>query len=161
MIKANGQLSMLVNVEALLWKLADLIDANFQELAELETIDQGKPLYVAQAEIGVVSEEIRFYAGMCTKIEGETFTPSIDWLPPGKECFAYTEKEAIGVVGAVVPWNSPLIMAAFKLGPALAAGCTVVLKPAELTSLSTIRLGELIIEAGFPPGAVNIVTGIW
>ena len=145
--------------EALLWKLADLIDANAEELAELECIDQGKPIYVGHAEIGVVSEEFRFYAGMCTKIEGETFNPSIDWLPPGKDCFSYTEKEPIGVVGAIVPWNSPLIMAAFKLGPALAAGCTVVLKPAELTSLTSIRLAELILEAGFPPGAVNIVTG--
>lgn len=145
--------------EALMWKLADLIDANALELAELETIDQGKPIYVSHAEIGVVSEEIRFYAGMCTKIEGETFKPSIDWLPEGAEVFTYTEKEPLGVVGAIVPWNSPLIMAAFKLGPALAAGCTVVLKPAELTSLTTIRLAELILEAGFPPGAVNVVTG--
>ena len=145
--------------EGLLWRLADLIDKNVAELAELETIDQGKPLYVAQAEIPIVSEELRFYAGMCSKIEGETFRPSIDWLPQGKEIFAYTEKEPVGVVAAIVPWNSPLIMAAFKLGPALASGCTVVLKPAELTSLTTIRLAELIVEAGFPAGAVNVITG--
>ncbi|MGK0498959.1 MAG: phenylacetaldehyde dehydrogenase [Oceanicoccus sp.] len=145
--------------EKLLWKLADLIDESFQQLAELETIDQGKPIYVSQAEIAVVSEEFRFFAGLCTKIEGQTFTTSIDWLPAGKEVFSYTSKEPVGVVGAIVPWNSPLIMAAFKLAPALAAGCTVVLKPAELTSLTTIRLAELIKEAGFPAGAVNIVTG--
>jgi len=145
--------------ENLLWKLADLIDENVNELAELEAIDQGKPLYVAQAEIPIVSEELRFYAGMCTKIQGETFKPSIDWLPKGVELFSYTEKEPVGVVAAIVPWNSPLIMAAFKLGPALAAGCTVILKPAELTSLTTLRLAQLIEQAGFPPGAINIVTG--
>jgi len=145
--------------EALLWRLADLVDANLQELAELETIDQGKPLYVSIAEIGVVSEELRFFAGMCTKIEGETFNPSIAWVPEGRSTFAYTIKEPVGVVGAIVPWNSPLIMAAFKLGPALAAGCTVVLKPAENTSLTALRLAELIVEAGFPPGVVNVVTG--
>ncbi len=145
--------------EAALWKLADLVDKHVQELAELETIDQGKPIYVSQAEVPIISEDFRFYAGMCTKIEGETFTTSIDWLPEGKEVFSYTSKEPVGVVGAIVPWNSPLIMAAFKLAPALAAGCSVVLKPAELTSLTTIRLAELIKEAGFPPGAVNIVTG--
>ncbi len=145
--------------EAALWKLADLIDENTQELAELETMDQGKPIYVSQAEVPIISEDFRFYAGMCTKIEGETFATSIDWLPEGKEVFSYTSKEPVGVVGAIVPWNSPLIMAAFKLAPALAAGCTVVLKPAELTSLTTIRLAELIKEAGFPAGVVNIITG--
>ncbi len=146
--------------ETLLWRLAELVDAHQQELAELETVDQGKPLYVALAEIGVVSEEFRFFAGMCTKIEGETFSPSIAWLPPGRGTFAFSIKEPIGVVGAIVPWNSPLIMAAFKLGPALAAGCSVVLKPAENTSLTALRLAELIVEAGFPPGAVNVVTGL-
>lgn len=145
--------------EALIWRLADLVDANRQELAELETIDQGKPLYVSLAEIDVVTEELRFFAGMCTKLQGETFNPSIAWVPDGRATFAYTIKEPVGVVGAIVPWNSPLIMAAFKLAPALAAGCTVVLKPAENTSLTALRLAELIVEAGFPPGVVNIVTG--
>lgn len=145
--------------EALLWRLADLVDVHLDELAELETLDQGKPLYVSMAEIPIVSEELRFFAGMCTKLQGETFSPSMNFLPDGRDSFACTVKEPVGVVGAIVPWNSPLIMAAFKLGPALAAGCTVVLKPAENTSLTAIRLGELVLEAGFPPGAVNIVTG--
>lgn len=145
--------------EALMWKLADLVEANMTELAELETIDQGKPLYVAQAEVPILVQDLRFYAGLCTKIQGETFTTSIDYLPGDTDTFAYTIKEPVGVVGAIVPWNSPLIMAGFKLGPALAAGCTVILKPAENTSLTAIRLGELVLEAGFPPGVVNVITG--
>lgn len=145
--------------ERLMWRLADLIEANMTELAELETIDQGKPLYVANTEVHILIQDLRFYAGLCTKIQGETFTTSIDYLPGNTDTFAYTVKEPVGVVGAIVPWNSPLIMAGFKLGPALATGCTVILKPAENTSLTAIRLGELVMEAGFPPGVVNVVTG--
>ncbi|MEM1261283.1 MAG: aldehyde dehydrogenase family protein [Pseudomonadota bacterium] len=144
----------------LLWKLADLIEANIDELAELETLDQGKPLFVGRyAEIPGSIEQFRFFAGQCTRLAGESLPTSINYQPPGKRIHAYTRREPVGVVAAIVPWNSPIIMAAMKLAPALAAGCTVVLKPAEDTSLTALRLGELIVEAGFPPGVVNIVTG--
>ena len=143
-----------------LWKMAELIEANIDELAELETLDQGKPLYVGRwAEIPGAAEQFRYFGGMATKIQGATIPSSIAYQPEGKKVFAYTSKEAIGVVAAIVPWNSPLVLTAMKLAPALAAGCTVVLKPAENTSLTAIRLGELFIEAGFPPGVLNIVTG--
>ncbi len=144
----------------LLWKMAELIEANIDELAELETLDQGKPLYVGRwAEIPGAAEQFRYFAGLTTKIQGSTIPTSINYQPEGKKVFAYTRKEPIGVVAAIVPWNSPLVLTAMKLAPALAAGCTVVLKPAENTSLTAIRLGELFIEAGFPPGVLNIVTG--
>ena len=144
----------------LLWKMAELIEANIDELAELETLDQGKPLYVGRwAEIPGAAEQFRYFAGLATKIQGATIPTSINYQPEGKNVFAYTSKEPIGVVAAIVPWNSPLVLTAMKLAPALAAGCTVVLKPAENTSLTAIRLGELFVEAGFPPGAINIVTG--
>ena len=144
----------------LLWKLAELMEANIDELAELETLDQGKPLYVGRwAEIPGAAEQFRYFGGMATKIQGSTIPTSVNYQPEGKRVFAYTSKEAIGVVAAIVPWNSPLVLTAMKLAPALAAGCTVVLKPAENTSLTAIRLGELFIEAGFPPGVLNIVTG--
>lgn len=144
----------------LLWKLGDLIEANIDELAELETLDQGKPLFVGRwAEIPGAIEQFRFFGGAVSKIEGATIPTSINYQPEGKQVFAYTRKEPVGVVGAIVPWNSPLVLTAMKLAPALAAGCTVVLKPSEDTSLTALRLGELIIEAGFPAGVVNIVTG--
>lgn len=144
----------------LIWKMAELIEANIDELAELETLDQGKPLYVGRwAEIPGAAEQFRFFGGQATKIQGSTIQDSIAYQPEGKKVFSYTRKEAIGVVGAIVPWNSPLVLTAMKLAPALAAGCTVVLKPAENTSLTAIRLGELFIEAGFPPGVLNVVTG--
>ncbi len=144
----------------LLWKIAELIETNIDELAELETLDQGKPLYVGRwAEIPGAAEQFRYFSGMATKIQGATIPSSIAYQPEGKKVFAYTSKEAIGVVAAIVPWNSPLVLTAMKLAPALAAGCTVVLKPAENTSLTAIRLGQLFIEAGFPPGVLNIVTG--
>lgn len=144
----------------ILWKMAELIETNIDELAELETLDQGKPLYVGRwAEIPGAAEQFRFFAGETTKIEGATIPSSINYQPEGKRIFAYTRKEPIGVVAAIVPWNSPLVLTAMKLAPALAAGCTVVLKPAEDTSLTALRLGELMIEAGFPDGTINIVTG--
>jgi phenylacetaldehyde dehydrogenase len=143
-----------------LWKVGDLIDAHIDELAELETLDQGKPIWVARyAEIPGAAEQFRYFAGQATKIEGTTIPTSINYQPPGKQVFAYTVKEPVGVVAAIVPWNSPLIMAAMKLAPALAAGCAVILKPAEDTSLTALRLGELLLEAGVPPGTVGIVTG--
>jgi phenylacetaldehyde dehydrogenase len=144
----------------ILWKVADLIDANIDELAELETLDQGKPVWVGRyAEIPGAADQFRYFAGQATKIEGATIPTSINYQPAGKQVFAYTVKEPVGVVAAIVPWNSPLIMAAMKLAPALAAGCTVILKPAEDTSLTALRLGELLLEAGVPPGTVSVVTG--
>lgn len=145
----------------LLWKMADLMEQHLEELAELETLDQGKPVWVAQyAEIPGGIEQFRYFAGEATKIEGTTIPTSINYQPAGKKIFAYTVKEPIGVVGAIVPWNSPIVLTAMKMAPALAAGCTMVLKPAEDTSLTALRLAELMIEAGFPPGVFNVVTGV-
>lgn len=145
----------------ILWKIADLIEANIDELAELETLDQGKPLFVGRwAEIPGAVAQFRFFAGLAQSIEGTTIPTSIGYAPPGKAIHAYTIREPVGVVGAIVPWNSPLVLTAMKLAPALAAGCTVVLKPAEDTSLTAVRLIELIYEAGLPPGVVNLVTGL-
>jgi phenylacetaldehyde dehydrogenase len=144
----------------LLWKIADLIDTHADELAELETLDQGKSLRTSRlAEIPASAEQFRYFAGFCTKILGTTIPTSISYQPAGKQIFAYTTREPVGVVAAITPWNSPLLMAAMKLAPALGAGCTVVLKPAEETSLTALRLGELMLEAGLPDGVVNIVTG--
>lgn len=145
----------------ILWKMAELIEANIDELAELETLDQGKPLYVGRwAEIPGAAEQFRFFGGETTKIEGSTIPSSINYQPEGKRIFAYTRKEPVGVVAAIVPWNSPLVLTAMKVAPALAAGCTVVLKPAEDTSLTAIRLGELMLEAGLPDGVFNVITGL-
>ncbi|MET0240943.1 MAG: aldehyde dehydrogenase family protein [Sphingobium sp.] len=145
---------------AILWRIADLIEANIDELAELETLDQGKPLYVGRwAEIPGAVGQFRFFAGQATAIEGRTMTPSITYQPQGKQIAAWTLREPVGVVAAIVPWNSPLVLTAMKLAPALAAGCTLVLKPAEDTSLTALRLGELMQEAGLPDGVLNIVTG--
>ena len=144
----------------LLWKVADHLEAHIDELAELETLDQGKPLYVGRwAEIPGAIAQFRFFGGLANQIEGTTIPTSVNYQPPGKEILAYTVKEPVGVVAAIVPWNSPLVLTAMKLAPALAAGCTVVLKPAEDTSLTAIRLLELMIEAGLPAGVVNLVTG--
>lgn len=143
----------------LIWKLADLIDANLEELARLETLDNGKPLAVARvADVPLAADLFRYMAGWATKIEGTTIPISVPYAP-GAKYLAYTLREPVGVVGQIIPWNFPLLMVAWKLGPALATGCTVVLKPAEQTPLSALRLGELIQEAGFPDGVVNIVTG--
>ena len=137
----------------LIWKIADLIDANKEELAELEMLDNGKPLKVARAaDVPLAADLFRYMAGWATKIEGNT-------IPIAGKFFAYTLREPVGVVGQIIPWNFPLLMAAWKLGPALAAGCCVVLKPAEQTPLSALRLGELIQEAGIPDGVVNMVPG--
>ena len=139
-----------------LWKLADLIEQHGEEFAQLESLDNGKPLAVARvADIPLVVDHFRYYAGWATKIEGETIPVSI----PGQRFLNYTLREPVGVVGQIIPWNFPLLMAAWKLGAALACGNTVVLKPAEQTPLSALRLGELLDDAGIPPGVVNIVTG--
>lgn len=137
----------------LLWKLADLIEANEQVLAELETLDNGKPLEQARADVKDAVKHFRYYAGWPTKIEGSTIPVSA----PNK--LVYTKREPLGVVGLITPWNFPLAMAAWKLAPALACGNTVVLKPAEQTPLTTLLLGVLAQQAGFPDGVVNIVTG--
>ena len=139
-----------------LWRLADLIERNAEDFAQLETLDNGKPLTVARAaDIPLVVDHFRYYAGWATKVEGETIPVST----AGLQVLNYTLREPVGVVGQIIPWNFPLLMAAWKLGVALACGNTVVLKPAEQTPLSALRLGELIEEAAFPAGVVNIVTG--
>src|SRR5467141_676521 len=143
----------------LIWKLADLVESHLEEFAQLESLDNGKPVGVARgADVPLAVDLFRYMAGWATKIEGNTIPISVPYAP-GAKFFAYTLREPIGVVGQIIPWNFPLLMAAWKLGPALAAGCTVVMKPAEQTPLTCLRLGELIQEAGFPDGVVNIVPG--
>ena len=137
----------------IIWKIADLLEEHTEEFAELETLDNGKPLSVSRvADVPLAVDLFRYMAGWATKIEGST-------IPIAGPFLAYTRREPIGVVGQIIPWNFPLLMAAWKLGPALATGCTVVLKPAEQTPLSALRLGEIALEAGLPPGVLNIVTG--
>ena len=143
----------------LIWKIGDLIEKHNDELARLETFDNGKPFAVARAaDVPLAADIFRYMAGWCTKIEGNTIPINVPYAP-GSNFHAFTLKEPVGVVGQIIPWNFPLLMAAWKLAPALACGCTVVLKPAEQTPLSAIRLGELIQEAGIPDGVVNVVTG--
>ena len=143
-----------------LHKIADLIDANIEELSELETLDQGKPYSVSRwAEIPSAAKQFRFFAGLCHAVEGKTINNSVEYQPEGRDVHSWTLKEPVGVVGAIVPWNSPLVLTAMKIAAALAAGCTVVLKPSEETSLTAIKLGEMALEAGLPPGVLNVVTG--
>jgi len=143
----------------LIWKLADLMESHLEEFAQLESLDNGKPLGVARAaDVPLAVDHFRYMAGWATKIEGNTIPISVPYTP-GTRYLSYTLREPVGVVGQIIPWNFPLLMAAWKLGPALASGCTIVLKPAEQTPLSALRLGELICEAGFPDGVVNIVPG--
>jgi phenylacetaldehyde dehydrogenase len=145
---------------ALLWRIADLIEAHADELAEIETLDQGKTFRTGRfGEIPGAIAQFRYYAGFATKIHGQTITPSISHQPAGKQVWAYTRREPVGVVACITPWNSPLLMAAMKIAPALCAGCTLVVKPAEETSLTTLRLGELMMQAGVPAGVVNVLTG--
>ncbi len=141
----------------LLHRLADRVDQHAEELAQLESLDNGKVYKTARhGDVPAVSGVFRYMAGWATKLEGRSLPLSA--LPPGL-FHAYTLREPIGVVGAIIPWNFPLLMAAWKLAPALCCGCSVVLKPAEQTPLSALRLGELLCEAGVPPGVVNIVPG--
>lgn len=145
--------------EHLLLKLADLIERNGDELAALETLNQGKLLgFSKMLEVGGSVQWLRYMAGWATKIEGSTVDLSLAF-PPGVRYNASTRRVPAGVVAAIVPWNFPLLMAVWKIAPALACGCTVVLKPAEETPLTAIRLAELAHEAGFPPGVFNVVTG--
>ncbi|HEX3438369.1 MAG TPA: aldehyde dehydrogenase family protein [Pseudacidobacterium sp.] len=139
----------------LIWKLADLLEENLEEFAEIESMDNGKPLSMARvADVPLAADLFRYMAGWSTKIMGHTFPISF----PG-DYLTYTLREPVGVVGQIIPWNFPLLMAAWKLGPAMAAGCTIVLKLAEQTPLTGLRLAELIHEAGFPEGVVNVLTG--
>lgn len=139
----------------LIWKIADLLEQNADELAELEVLNNGKPLANARNSDVVLSADMfRYMAGWATKISGETISIST----PGTY-HTFTVREPIGVVGQIIPWNAPLLMLAWKVAPALAAGCTIVLKPAEQTPLTALRFGELVQEAGIPEGVINIVTG--
>ena len=141
----------------MMWRLADLIEKHTEEFAQLESLDNGKPLKIARiADLPLAVDHFRYYAGWATKIEGNTIPMG---LAKQGSFHAYTVREPVGVVGQIIPWNFPLLMAAWKLGPALATGCCVILKPAEQTPLTALRLGELIQEAGFPDGVVNIVPG--
>jgi acyl-CoA reductase-like NAD-dependent aldehyde dehydrogenase len=140
----------------LLWRAGDVIEAHADELAELETRDQGQPLPIARyVSVAAAAEHFRYYAGWCTKIEGEVVPNSF----PLAKVFTYTVREPIGVCGLITPWNFPLMIASWKIAPALACGNTVVVKPSEVTPLSTLRLAELLAEAGVPDGVVNVVTG--
>lgn len=144
------------NRERLLLRFADLVEQNAEELAQLETLNQGKSINIARAiDIGGAPAYMRFIAGLTTKITGETFDVSI----PGGNFVTYTRREPVGVVAAIAPWNFPMLIGLWKVMPALAAGCTVVLKPSELTPLTSLRLVELANEAGIPPGVFNVVTG--
>jgi acyl-CoA reductase-like NAD-dependent aldehyde dehydrogenase len=135
-------------------RLAGLVEEHADELAELESLDNGKPLKFARyVDVASMLSHLHYYAGWCTKIEGYTLPVSIPSM------FAYTRREPVGVAGQIIPWNFPLLMMSWKIGPALAAGCTIVLKPAEQTPLTALRVGELALEAGIPPGVLNIITG--
>lgn len=145
--------------ERILLKLADVLEAHAEELAQLETLNQGKSIHISRAiEVGAAIEYVRYMAGWATKITGETMDVSIP-VPQGARYTAYTRREPVGVVAGIVPWNFPLMIAIWKLIPALAAGCTIVLKPSTETPLTALRLGELALEAGIPPGVVNVLTG--
>ena len=137
----------------LIWKLADMLEKNIDEFAELETLDNGKPIFESRyVDMPMVIDVLRYYAGLATKIHGETVNTV-------ETAFTYTLREPVGVVGLIVPWNFPLLLASWKVGPALACGNTIVWKPASQTSLTTLRFGKLAIEAGMPAGVINIVTG--
>jgi acyl-CoA reductase-like NAD-dependent aldehyde dehydrogenase len=140
--------------ERLMQALADAIEERAEEFAQIESLDNGKPVGLAQyVDVAGTVGHLRYFAGWPTKIEGGVLPVSA----PNMLC--YTRREAVGVCGQIVPWNFPLLMAAWKIGPALAAGCTIVLKPAEQTPLSALRLGELALEVGFPPGVLNVLSG--
>src|SRR5579864_990520 len=143
----------------LIWKIGDLILEHADELAQLESLDNGKPVGVARAaDVPLAADLFHYMAGWATKIEGNTIGLSVPYTPEA-QYHAYTRREPIGVVAQIIPWNFPLLMAAWKLGPALTTGCTVVLKVAEETPLSALRLAELCQEAGLPNGVLNVITG--
>jgi acyl-CoA reductase-like NAD-dependent aldehyde dehydrogenase len=152
---ASWSVAPAVERERLMFALAQAIEARAQELAQIESLDNGKPVKLAQlVDVRGAAAHLRYFAGWPTKIEGAVLP-----VAAGQGMHCYTRREPVGVCGQIIPWNFPLLMACWKLGPALAAGCTVVLKPAEQTPLSALRLGELALEVGFPPGVVNVLTG--
>jgi aldehyde dehydrogenase (NAD+) len=137
----------------LIYQIAEVVSANAEELAQIESLDNGKPVASARGDIAASVSHLRYFAGWPTKIEGETIPVS------ARDVLCYTLREPVGVCAQIVPWNYPLLMAIWKVAPALAAGCAIVLKPAEQTPLTALRLGELALEAGFPEGALNVLTG--
>jgi acyl-CoA reductase-like NAD-dependent aldehyde dehydrogenase len=137
---------------ALLYKAAEILASRQPEIARLESLQNGKPLFESNIDCAMAIETLRYYAGWCDKLTGET-------LPVDGPYFAYTLREPVGVVGAIVPWNFPLNLAMWKVAPALAAGCTIVLKPASETPLTAIALGQVMLDAGLPPGAFNVIAG--
>jgi phenylacetaldehyde dehydrogenase len=143
--------------ERIINKLADLIESHAAEFAELEAIDNGKPVGMASVvDIPGAVDHLRYMAGWASKLGGEVIEPQ---STPRGAFFSYVSREPVGVAAQIVPWNFPLLMATLKIAPALAAGCTLVLKPAEQTSLTALRLADFVAEAGFPPGVVNVITG--
>jgi phenylacetaldehyde dehydrogenase len=143
----------------IIWRIGDLILAHLDELAQLESLDNGKPFAVAQAaDVPLAADLFHYMAGWATKIEGNSIDISVPYMP-GANFHSYTLREPVGVVGQIIPWNFPLLMAAWKLGPALTTGNCVVLKPAEQTPLTALRLAELLAEAGLPDGVVNVIPG--
>ncbi len=157
----NGPWSRMTPSERgrIIWRIGDLILEHAEELAQLESLDNGKPYAVALgADVPLAADLFHYMAGWATKIEGNTINISVPYMP-GANFHSYTLREPVGVCGQIIPWNFPLLMAAWKLGPALTTGNTVVLKPAEQTPLTAIRLAGLIAEAGVPDGVVNVVTG--
>jgi len=143
----------------MLWRFADLIEQHADALATLESLDNGKPFAVARhGDVPFATDTIRYMAGLARNLHGATVPLSAPFQP-GQKFLAYTLKEPVGVVGQIIPWNFPILMAAWKLGPALAAGCTLILKPAEQTPLTALYLGQLALESGFPPGVLNILPG--
>ncbi len=151
--KARGVAWTLVIAVASCIVLADLIEEEADELAALESLDNGKPATVARtADLPLVVDCLRYYAGFADKIQGAT-------IPVRGNYFTYTRKEPVGVVGQIIPWNFPMLMTAWKWGPALAAGCTIVMKPAEQTPLTCLRMAQLAQEAGIPDGVINVVPG--
>src|SRR3984893_4562075 len=137
----------------LLLRLADLIRQNLEELIELESLDSGKPVSaIRRQDLPAVLDTLAYYAGWADKLNGQV-------SPARPDALTYTVREPMGVVASIVPWNFPLMIGMWKIAPALACGCTVVLKPAELTPLTALRIGELALEAGFPPGVLNVVPG--
>ncbi|AIR01651.1 NAD-dependent phenylacetaldehyde dehydrogenase [Pluralibacter gergoviae] len=145
--------------ERILLRFADLVEQHGEELAQLETLEQGKSINISRAvEVGSAVNWMRYTAGLTTKIAGQTLDVSIP-MPPGARYQAWTRKEPVGVVAGIVPWNFPLMIALWKIMPALAAGCSIVIKPSETTPLTALRLAELAIEAGVPEGIFNVITG--
>ncbi len=146
--------------EKLIIKLAELVEREGQALSEVESVESGRTLMNTRAfDVDFPADCLRYMAGWATKIAGNTLPAGPAYLPPGMDLFAYTLRQPVGVVAGIIPWNVPLCQAVWKIAPALATGCTIVLKPSELTPLTAIRLGQLALEAGIPPGVVNIVTG--